>query len=97
MIIRNYANYFTTQIGCVLAVHICVMITYKVQPCGSEFILRHPDHCLPLLQCKTQQEVIDKLPEYFKKLKDERCKVQIIDAMGNYEYTLEFPLPITIE
>ena len=67
------------------------MIVYRVQIYGNEFILRHPDHCVPLIQCKTQQEVIDKLPEYFAKSKL-RCKVQVIDAEGRYQHTLEFPV-----
>ena len=65
------------------------MIVYRVQPYGNEFILRHPDRCLPVIQCKTQQEVIDKLPEYFAKSKVP-CKVQIIDADGRFQHTLEF-------
>jgi len=49
---------------------------------------------VPLIQCKTQQEVIDKLPDFFKQRKNEHCRVAINDANGQYERTMEFPLAI---
>ena len=67
------------------------MLIYRVQPYLYDFILRHPDHCVPEIHCKTQQEVIDKLPAFFARFK-EPVQVQIINGDGYYERTLDFPV-----
>ena len=67
------------------------MLTYRVQPYGREIILRHPDHCVPEIHCKTQQEVIDKLPAFFARFK-EPVQVSVIGGDGYYERTLDFPV-----
>ena len=87
------------QIHCAPTPYICSMLTYRVQFTGCkgigdgiQFILRHPDREYPLFICKTQQEVIDKLPAYFKARKNEHCAVEIISDEGKYERTIYFPL-----
>ena len=65
------------------------MLTYRIQICGKEWILRHPDQTLPLLQCKEKEDVIKLLPDYFKKRKVQAI-VNVLNDTGQFEQRLEF-------
>jgi len=66
------------------------MLTYRIQMCGNEWILRHPDYTLPVIQHADKEYLITLLPDHFKKRK-EKAFVDVLDDWGRFERRLELP------
>lgn len=68
---------------------ITTKLIYRVQYSDKSWILRHPNHPMPLIIHADKEEVIKQLPHYFRRSK-EAVIVKILDDFGRVMEECEY-------